>query len=394
MFHHSIVGSKFLFSLAAFAIAVDSMTLDAVAPTAPSNLVANVSGLSVTLTWTASANGPTQYQLQAGFVAGQTAIVVPLSGSTTTFSASAGPGTYYVRIVAANLDGTSAPSNEVIVTLSSGCAPPSAPLNLRAMIRGAELFLFWRRPAAGTAASYSVQAGAAAGQTFAQFPTPAAALNATVGGGNYVARVVATSPCGNSAASNEVALPFPSNSVRVADPDPGTILGLPEIQALIGRINNENPGLLISSSCPNGRKYENNPWQDRIVDRLRQYDTRFGYNGKPTRTAADNGGFPVIAAGDEITYFSGSGTAEGSRQVYAIDILFGHCGPTPELTYRDFTGQEEAFWTGAGRFAGRRPSAASPPRDGPRATLLPREGPRRSVRPVPASEASRPFPLG
>jgi hypothetical protein len=327
-------------------------TLRAAAPTAPSNLVGNVSGLNVTLTWGASANLPTQYILQAGFAPGQTAITVPLPGTQTFFNASAGPGTYYVRVVAVNADGTSAPSNEVTVVLTGGCAAPSAPFNLRAIIKGSELFLFWRRPAVGTPSGYSVQVGNGPGQTFTQLATAGTTLNAVAPAGTFYARVIATSTCGNSAASNEITLAFPSNTVRVADPDPGTTLGFPDVQALIARINTEAPGLLVTQSCPQGLKYINNPWQDRIVDRLREYDTRFGYNGKPNRTAADNGGVPVVAAGDEITFFAGGGVGQGSRTVYAVDILFGHCGPAPELTFRNFTGEEEAFWTGAGRFAG------------------------------------------
>ena len=46
------------------------------------------------------------------------------------------------------------------------------------------------------------------------------------------------------------------------------------------------------------------------------------------------------------------GPDHGGSDVYVIDILFGHCGPNPELTYRDFTGTEEAIWTGLGRFTG------------------------------------------
>jgi hypothetical protein len=115
---------------------------------------------------------------------------------------------------------------------------------------------------------------------------------------------------------------------------------------------------LLAQSCPDpNRKYMNNAWLDRMVSRLRDYDTRFGYNKKPTRGPADNGGFPVIAAGDEITYFAGAGVAEGSHDVYVIDILFGHCGPNPELTYRDFTGQEDAIWTGLGLFTGNEPES-------------------------------------
>lgn len=343
--------SKLLLSITALMVTVGGLSLRAAVPTAPSNLAASVNGLFVTLAWGASANQPTQYILQAGFAPGQTAIQVPLSGSTTTFSASAAAGTYYVRVVAVNAEGISAASNEVVVVLTSGCAAPSAPLNLRAIIRGTEAFIFWRRPAAGSVSGYTLQAGNAPGQTFTQFPTANTTLNANVPNGTFFLRVIASSPCGNSAASNELQVSFPSNTVRVADPDPGTTLGMPDVQALIARIHAENPSF-INQSCPTGRKYENNPWQDRIVDRLRQYDTRFGYNGKPTRSAVDNGGFPVIAAGDEITFFAGAGAGQGSRAVYAIDILFGHCGPNPELTFRDFTGEEDAFWTGAGRFTG------------------------------------------
>ena len=329
-------------------------TLRAATPTAPTNLTAAVSGLFVSLSWGASANSPTQYILQAGSAPGQTSITVPLSGSTTTFSASAGAGTYYVRVVAVNADGTSAPSNEVTVTLTSGCAAPGAPLNLRAIIRGTEAFVFWRQPQVGIPSSYTLQVGGAPGQTFAQYPTGGTTLNANVGSGVYFLRVVANSACGNSAASNELQISFPSNTVRVADPDPGTSLGMPDVGALINRIHNENPGLL-SQSCPTGRKYETNPWQDRIVDRLRQYDTRFGYNAKPTRTAVDNNGFPVIAAGDEITFFAGAGAAQGSPNVYAFDILSDHCGGNPRQDVFRNIAPEPAVWTGAGRFTGDQP---------------------------------------
>ena len=342
--------TRFGLAIIAVLIAASSIRLHAAPPTAPTNLVATVNGLVVTFTWGAAGNSPTQYVLQAGFVPGQTAVQVPLSAATTTFTASAGPGTYYVRIVALNADGTSAPSNEVTVVLSSGCAPPGAPRNLRAMIKGAELFLFWA-PSAGSVSSYTVQAGTAPGQTITQFTVAGTALNAVVPGGSYVVRVIANSSCGSSAASNEVAISFPSNTGKVGDPDPGTVLGLPDVAALIQRINAENPGLLITGSCPTGRKYENNPWQDRLVDRLREYDTRFGYNAKPTRGPADNNGFTVIAAGDEITYFYGSGQAQGSSQVYGIDVLFNHCGDRPELTFRLIT-DEPMIWTGAGRFTG------------------------------------------
>jgi hypothetical protein len=137
---------------------------------------------------------------------------------------------------------------------------------------------------------------------------------------------------------------------RTPDPAAGQRLPLPDIEAFIRQTAAARPDLL-AQSCPNGRKYENNPWLDYMVDALRTRDTRWGYNGKPTRTAADNSGFPVVAAGDEIAYHYGTGPDQNSRDVYLIDILQNHCGDTPQVTFRHFTGDEAGFWTNAGRFS-------------------------------------------
>jgi hypothetical protein len=135
---------------------------------------------------------------------------------------------------------------------------------------------------------------------------------------------------------------------RTADPSPGQRLPLPDIRAFTQQAAAARPELL-AQSCPAGLKYQNNPWIDYMVDQLRTLDTRWGYNGKPTRTPADNGGQPVIAAGDEVAYHYGAGPDQDSRDVYLIDLLEGHCGASPRLTYREFTGEEPGFWTGAGR---------------------------------------------
>jgi hypothetical protein len=135
---------------------------------------------------------------------------------------------------------------------------------------------------------------------------------------------------------------------RTADPAAGQRIPLPDVRAFTQQAANARPDLL-AQSCPRGLKYENNPWLDYMVDQLRTLDTRWGYNGKPTRTAADNGGQPVIAAGDEVAFHYGAGPDQNSPDVYLIDLLEGHCGATPRLTYRDFTGEERGFWTGAGR---------------------------------------------
>jgi hypothetical protein len=138
--------------------------------------------------------------------------------------------------------------------------------------------------------------------------------------------------------------PSPSAGPRPADPPPGVRLPLPDMFGTLARFSD------ASNSCPRGLKYVNNPWQDSVIDAFRQVDSRWGYNGKPTRTAADNNGVPVVAAGDEAAYHYGAGPDQGSPDVHLVDMLGGHCGPTPAITWRVFTGEEPGFWTGAGRF--------------------------------------------
>jgi hypothetical protein len=138
--------------------------------------------------------------------------------------------------------------------------------------------------------------------------------------------------------------PSPNAGPRPADPPPGQRLPLPDMQGVLARFSD------ASDSCPRGLKYVNNPWQDRVIDAFRQIDSRWGYNGKPTKSAAiDNNGVPVTAAGDEAAYHWGGGQSHGSFDVHLVDMLIGHCGSNPSLTWRVFS-DEPGFWTGAGRF--------------------------------------------
>jgi hypothetical protein len=132
---------------------------------------------------------------------------------------------------------------------------------------------------------------------------------------------------------------------RTPDPAPGSRLPLPDMQGVLAQFGDAR------DSCPRGLKYVNNPWQDRVIDAFRQRDTRWGYNGKPTKSAnIDNNGVPVTAAGDEAAYHWGPGPDQGSTDVHLVDMLISHCGSAPTLTWRVFTGEEPGFWTGVGRF--------------------------------------------
>ena len=91
-----------------------------IAPLAPVGLTAVVTGRTVALSWQHSSDGPPLDPLSivVGRAPGLADLaVIPVSLSTTTVTAPAPPGTYYVRVVADNQCGTSASSNEVQVVV-------------------------------------------------------------------------------------------------------------------------------------------------------------------------------------------------------------------------------------------------------------------------------------
>ena len=131
---------------------------------------------------------------------------------------------------------------------------------------------------------------------------------------------------------------------RTPNPPAGQILSLPDMRGELAKFAN------ASDSCPQGIKYVLNPWLNRVIDHFRTFDTRWGYNGKPTRTAADNNGVPVQAAGDEAAYNPTALADEGNTSPLLVDLLVQHCGAAPVTGWRVFTGEEPGRWTGAGRF--------------------------------------------
>lgn len=137
--------------------------------------------------------------------------------------------------------------------------------------------------------------------------------------------------------------PKPPES-RTPDPPPGQRLPLPQMQHIIREVADEYPRALGNSCQETGGTWE---FMDRVVDRLREIDTRWGYNWK-----RGNVGDPSL---DVIDYHFGPGPDEGSIDVYIIDIITGHCGPNPGAGWDDKTASTAAGntigrWTGRGRF--------------------------------------------
>jgi hypothetical protein len=129
--------------------------------------------------------------------------------------------------------------------------------------------------------------------------------------------------------------PRPGRTVLAPDPNRPP---LPDRSALVRALGDQHRDLLRNSCEAQGGNWQ---WLDLVVDRLRQEDPRWGYNGKR--------GVVSQPAADEISYHWGSDTRQGSTNVYLVDVIESHCGSNPNATWRPFS-NEPGAWTSRGRF--------------------------------------------
>lgn len=183
----------------------------AAVPAPPINLTSNVTGNTVTLSWTAPAGSVLAYRLEAGSAPGLSNVANSIVGLATSLTVvNIPPGTYYVRVRAIGSDGESAPSNEatVIVGGGTGCTTaPNAPQLSPAAVAGNGVMFAWAAALTGCAAtSYSLQAGSAPGLANLAIVNvgPALSFAASAPDGTYYVRVVASNAYGTSPPSNEV----------------------------------------------------------------------------------------------------------------------------------------------------------------------------------------------
>ena len=218
-------------SLALLLLALNAPVL-AVAPSAPQNLTATVSGNNVTFTWQAPSTGgvPATYLLEAALSPGGVLIAtLPVASSPSTVP-NVPNGVYYVAVRALNADGSSERSNEVVVSVpgggGGGCATvPNPPQNLTGSASGNLVTLAWAAPSDGCAPSaYAVQAGSGPGLSDITVANVGAStvLSASAPARTYYIRVIALNVFGGSAPSNEAEVTVASAPTPTPTPPPPT----------------------------------------------------------------------------------------------------------------------------------------------------------------------------
>jgi hypothetical protein len=162
---------------------------------------ASVTGNSVSVSWSA-VPGAVSYRVEAAVAIGPPQAAYEV-GPITSFTLSAPPGTYYLRVLARAVSGLSAPSN--VITIVVGANPPAAPQNFAASVTGNTVTLSVQLPP-GPLAGLILAAGPTPGARDLQVPLPVGtqATSPGVPDGVYYARLHAVNAAGIGPASNEV----------------------------------------------------------------------------------------------------------------------------------------------------------------------------------------------
>lgn len=307
-------------------------------PSAPTNFSASVAGTTVTLSAQLPPESLTGLLLVGGVTPGSSQGLLPLAVSAQNTLTNVPPGVYYTRLVAVNNGGQSPASNEVQIVVSAPtCGAPAVPV-VNAQVAGVGVVVSWG--AISGAVAYRVDVatspGGAAVASQVVGPQTTAVSNPNAPAGTFYVKVTAASACGLTATSSEVPVTVVRGSNRTPNPPPGQQLPLPNRDSVVQEVARQYPGDLRNSCVSSGG---NNVWLYRLVQRLRQEDTRWGLNWKRGRVGD--------MSQDVITYNWGSENDEGTRQIYVLDIIGGHCGPTPGPAWNNVTGVggADAIWT-------------------------------------------------
>ena len=302
-------------------------------PPPPTNFTATANGSTVTLSSQLPSVSLTGLLLVAGATPGAAQAVVPLSVSSQNTLQGVPPGTYYLRQVAVSPGGASSPSNEVqLVVGASTCLAPPAPV-VSAQVSGSAVLLSWG--AVGGAAGYRIDVAATPGgapvASQAVGPQTTSVSNPSTPAGTFYVKVTAGSACGLTATSSEVTVTVSGavpgyRTPNPPAPSPPNYLPLPNRAAVVDEMARQYPNELRSSCRDSGG---NNTWLFRLVQRLRQEDTRWGLNWKRANVGD--------MSQDVVTYNYGPESDEGTYMTYVVDVIGGHCGSNPGPSWNNVT---------------------------------------------------------
>jgi hypothetical protein len=288
-------------------------------------LSVSANGPTVTITWTA-VPGATGYNL---VVSGALTANVNLPASITNIVVNAPPGAYNLQ-VRGTAAGQAGPfSNTASVTVGGTAPAPcqaTAP-SITTAVNGGVVTVSWG--AVPGATGYAVQFSRVAGGTELVQQTTQTAYVQFVGMmGTFYTRVVALTPCGN-ATSTEAAFTITTlvgNLPRTPDPAAGQLLPVPNyLQEVVTAMASQYPGDLRNSCAETGG---NNVWMFRVVNALRQRDSRWGMNQKRGNQGLSQ---------DIATYNGTAVPDQQAQQIYLFDIVSGHCGGNPGPNWTDVT---------------------------------------------------------
>jgi predicted phage tail protein len=183
-------------------------------PFPPTPLTAEIVGDTVTIRWGSAPLGSsaTSFVLEAGSGRGLSNIAsITVTGSS--YTASGVPaGTYYVRVRAVTALGTSAPTDDLAITVgSASCtAPPQSPAVTYAEAEAdGQVLVFWFGWSGSAPTSFVLEAGSGPGlanlATIELTSLPPVTFN-NVPAGVYYLRVRSRNACGTSAPSPDFAL--------------------------------------------------------------------------------------------------------------------------------------------------------------------------------------------
>lgn len=299
-------------------------------PPTPANFGAIVNGVQTLFTWDLGGTaGVSNVFLQAGTAPGASNIGTFPLGVTESLAMNVPAGTYHTRVVTQGPGGFSAPSNEFVLT-TPNCSGASLPLTMGSYF--GFVTITWPAVPGATGYLFHVSSTPGGGPDLMTLTVPANLTRVTapgIGLGNYYITVTAQLGCGATATSQQEKLTVddsPGPGPRTPDPAPGRALPLLNRVSVVESVARQFPGDFVNSCREHGG---NNRFLFRLVQRLRQEDSRWGLNWK-------RGGVGDMSQ-DVITYHYGPGRDEGSTQVYIIDVIAGHCG-SPSPWWNDVTG--------------------------------------------------------